>query len=83
MYELDRWSPDLKTKLILKDWLFAAVKLTKNADTDKYKYSGYNIGFDLQSAFSLPDSGIWKYVIIFGANMSSSVFLDNKYLISS
>ena len=26
--------------------LFGAVKLTKNPSTDKYKYSGYGIGFD-------------------------------------
>ena len=26
--------------------LFGAVKLTKNADIDKYKYFGYGIGFD-------------------------------------
>ena len=26
--------------------LFGAVSLTKNADIDKYKYSGYGIGFD-------------------------------------
>ena len=30
----------------LKDCLFGAVKLTKNNDIDKYKYSGYGIGFD-------------------------------------
>ena len=28
---------------------------TKNAVKDKYKYSGYNIGFDSRSEFSLPD----------------------------
>ena len=30
----------------LKNCLFGAVTLTKNADTDKYGYSGYGIGFD-------------------------------------
>ena len=30
--ELDRWSRDLNTDLSLKDCLFGAVKLTKNAD---------------------------------------------------
>ena len=29
----------------LKNCLFGAVTLTKNADIDKYKYSGYGIGF--------------------------------------
>ena len=31
---------------ILENCLFGAVSLTKNADIDKYKYSGYGIGFD-------------------------------------
>ena len=30
----------------LKSCLFGAVTLTKNADIDKYGYSGYGIGFD-------------------------------------
>ena len=30
----------------LKNSLFGAVTLTKNADFDKYGYSGYGIGFD-------------------------------------
>ena len=30
----------------LKNCLFGAVTLTKNADIDKYRYSGYGIGFD-------------------------------------
>ena len=28
--------------------------LTKNDDIDKYKYSGYGIGFDRRSSFSFP-----------------------------
>ena len=30
----------------IKNCLFGAVTLTKNADIEKYKYSGYGIGFD-------------------------------------
>ena len=36
----------------LQNALFGAVKLTKNADIDKYGYSGYRIGFDRRSSFS-------------------------------
>ena len=54
--------------------MFGAVKLIKNADTD----SGYGILFDSQSAFSLSDGSIEKNVIIFGADMSSTVYIDNK-----
>ena len=38
----------------LKNWLFGAVTLTKNADIGKYKYSIYGIGFDRRSSFSFP-----------------------------
>ena len=38
----------------LKNCLFGAVTLTKNADIDKYGYSGYGIGFDRKSSFSFP-----------------------------
>ena len=33
----------------LNSCLFGSVKLTENADPDKYKYSGYGIGFDSHS----------------------------------
>ena len=35
----------------LKNCLFGAATLTKNADIDKYGYSSYGIGFDRRSAF--------------------------------
>ena len=36
---------------ILKNCLFGAVTLTKNADLDKYGYSGYGIRCDRRSSF--------------------------------
>ena len=36
----------------IKNCLFGAVTLTKNADIEKYKYSGYGTGFDRRSSFS-------------------------------
>ena len=36
----------------LENCLFGSVKLTKNADMDKYGYSGYGIGFDRETSFS-------------------------------
>ena len=62
----------------LKKSLFGAVTLTKNADIDKYGYSGYGIRFDGKSSFSLQVGGIGQNVIIFGVDMSSSVHVDNK-----
>ena len=58
--------------------LFGAVTLTKNADIDKYGYSGYGIGFDRKSSFSFLGGGCGQNVIIFGAGMSFSAHIDNK-----
>ena len=62
----------------LKNSLFGAVTLTKNADVDKHGYSGYGIGFDRRSSFSFPSGGFGQNVLIFGADMSSSIHIDNK-----
>ena len=63
----------------IKNCLFGAVTLTKNADIDKYnKYSGYRIEFDRRRSFSFPGGGFGQNVIIFGADMNSSIHIDNK-----
>ena len=55
------------------------LKLTKNTHPDKYSYSGYGIGFNDCGLFSLPDgSEFGKNLMIFSADMSSSVHTDNK-----
>ena len=46
IHELDTRSRDINADSTLHDCLFEAVKLTKNADPDKYGKSGYSIGFD-------------------------------------
>ena len=61
----------------IENCLFGSVKLTKNSDIDKYKYSGYGIGFDRRDKFSFGD-GFGQNVIIFGADMSSSIHANNK-----
>ena len=58
--------------------MLCAVSLTKNADIDKFKYSGYGIGFDRHGFFSHPSRGIGSNVIIFGVHMSSSTKIDNR-----
>ena len=52
--------------------------MIKNVDVDKYKYSGYGIGFDSIGIFSHPSGGDGRNVIIFRADMSSSVHANNK-----
>ena len=52
--------------------------MTKNADIDKYGYSGYGIGFDRRSSFSFPGGGFGQNVLIFGVDMSFPAHIDNK-----
>ena len=61
-----------------KNCLFIGVILVKNADSNKYFYSGYGTGFDSRSEFSLPDGSARKNVIVFGVDMTSSVHIVNK-----
>ena len=42
---------------MLVNCLSGAISITKNADIDKKKYSGYGIGFDRSSVYLLPDGG--------------------------
>ena len=58
--------------------LFGELRLTKNADINKFKYSGYGIRFDRHGRFSFPGIGLGRNVIIFERDMSSSVHVDNK-----
>ena len=48
----------------LENCLFGAVKLTKNSDIDKYKYTGYGIGFDSKGSFLFPDGSFGQNVIM-------------------
>ena len=63
---------------MLKNSLFVVVALTKNADIDKYGYSGYGVGFDRKSSFSFPGGGFGQNVIISGVDMCSCAHVDNK-----
>ena len=62
----------------IKNCLFGAVTLTKNADIEMYKYSCYGIGFDRKSSFSFSGGSLGQNVLIFGADMSTSIHIDNK-----
>ena len=61
----------------LENCLFGSAKLTKNADIDKYGYSGYSIGFDRKASFSIGNE-IGENVIIFGVDMSLLTKIDNR-----
>ena len=56
------WPFKQSVDFTLGNSLFGAVKLTKNAVFDKYKYK-YGIGFDAHGNFSLSDgSGFGKFI---------------------
>ena len=62
----------------LENCLFGAVSLTKNANIDKYKYSGYGIGFDRHGSFSFPGTGLGRNATILEVDMSLSAKIDYK-----
>ena len=63
---------------ILENCLFGAVTLTKNADSDKYRYSGQGIGFDRSLSFPFSGGGFGQKIIIFRVDMNLSIHIDNK-----
>ena len=73
---------NLNTDFSLGNCLFGFIKPTKNADLDKCKYVGYGTRFDSRSEFLFTDGSYWK-MSIFGADVSSSVHVDNtgKYVL--
>ena len=77
VYELGAFSSHVNDPT-LKNCLFGAVTLTKNADIDKYGYSGYGTGFDRRWSFSFPGGRFGQNVLIFGVDMSFSAHIDNK-----
>ena len=76
VYEINK-NIDISDYPTLENFLFRAVNQTKNADINKYKYSGYVIGFDRHGSSSFPVTGLGRNVIIFGVDTSSSVHVDN------
>ena len=52
--------------------------MTKNPDINRYKHSGYGIGFDRHGSYSYPSGRTGRNVIIFAVDMSSSMKIDNR-----
>ena len=59
---VNQWTRDLNTDCTIGSCLLVSVKLTKtkNVNLDKYKYSGYSIGFDSRSKFSFKYGNLGK-----------------------
>ena len=82
VYEINLYSFKQSADFTLENSLYGAVMLTKNADFDKSKYSEFGIGFDPHISFSFSGGkGFAKNMIIFGADMSSSVLLGNANIL--
>ena len=77
VYEISK-SINISDYPTLENCLIGAVTLTKNADIDRYGYSGYEIGFDRHGNFPFPGTGLGRNVIIFGVDMSSPTKIDNR-----
>ena len=82
-YESNTWSRDLNTDFIVSSCLFRPVRLNKNvdknryADPDKYRYSGYGVGFYAPLLSCLPNFEWHENVVILGMENSSSMHTDN------
>ena len=77
VYEVSK-SINISDYLTLDNCLSGAVSLTKNAVIDRYRYSGYGIGFDRHGSFSFSGTWLGRNIIIFGADMCSSTKIDNR-----
>ena len=63
----------------LRNSLFGVIKLSENPDHDQHSYFGCVSSFDVRETFSLPNGGDFgKNVVIFGTDISSSVYFHNK-----
>ena len=78
IYKLDPISSSRDGTFNVQNALFGAIKITKNADTSKYKYKGYGICFDEGGSFSKGNISNGKNVLIFGVDESSLVHANNK-----
>ena len=72
-------------KFTIQNALFGVIKITKNANTSKYKYKGYDICFDKSEEFThvrkeghFNHTTLARNVINFGADMSFSKHANNK-----
>ena len=77
VYEISK-SINISDYPTLKNYLFGAVSLTKNAEIDRYGYPEYGIGLDRHGSFSFPGTGLGGNVRVFGVDMSSSTMIDNR-----
>ena len=63
----------------LSNFLFRSVKPANNADSDKYKSTGYGLGFDYRSEFPFTDGSMEKMSFFLSwADINWSMNIDHK-----
>ena len=77
LYEISK-NYNISSYPTLENCLFGAVSLTRHADIDQYKYSGYSIGFVRKGEFLFRSNRFGRNLIIFGVDISSSVHANNR-----
>ena len=78
VYELQPIAASRDDTFTIQNALFGAMEITKNADTSKYAYKGYDICFDEGGSFSKGNINNGQNVLIFGVGESSLVHANNK-----
>ena len=78
VYKLDPIASSRDTTFTIQNALFVAMQITKNTDTDKYKYKGYDICFEEDGLFSIGNINNGRSVIIFGVHENSIIHANNK-----
>ena len=85
IYQIEPIASSRDTTFTIKNALFGAMQITKNADNSKYDYKGYGICFDEGGQFghTITESGFThttnaRDVLIFEADMSFSVHATNR-----
>ena len=76
VYELDNWPTNPNSNFTIKNYLFGAVKLSRNAIKRKFIYNGYRIGFDWGASWSFSND-FHRNGVIFGVDNSSSKHSEN------
>ena len=76
VYEITNFIDSYAT---LANVLFGAVKLTKNADIDKYRYFGYGNGFYGKEIYSYPSGGTGRNAIIFGVSLFMLIIREKTF----
>ena len=77
-YQIEPISLARDTAFTVQNALFGAMQITKNADTTKHKYKGYDICFDEGGLFSIGNINDGRNIIIFGVDEDSVIHTNNK-----